>query len=111
MQCRFCNYESLKVFLDLNTSALSNAYLSCEELSKGETWYPLKLFVCENCWLVQSQDFVTGKEIFVKENEAVIANQKISESGYTETKNQHLYFEIRKRGKPVDPLAYLPKLK
>ncbi len=67
MQCRFCNYESLKVFLDLNTSALSNAYLSCEELSKGETWYPLKLFVCENCWLVQSQDFVTGKEIFVKD--------------------------------------------
>jgi|TARA_B110001450_G_C17621839_1_gene481542 lipoprotein NlpD len=55
--------------------------------------------------------YAHNKEIFVKENEAVIANQKISESGYTETKNQHLYFEIRKRGKPVDPLAYLPKPK
>jgi lipoprotein NlpD len=53
--------------------------------------------------------YAHNKQIFVKENETVIANQKISESGYTETKNQSLYFEIRKGGKPVDPLKHLPK--
>jgi lipoprotein NlpD len=53
--------------------------------------------------------YAHNKQIFVKENEAVIANQKISESGYTETRNQRLYFEIRERGKPVDPLKHLPK--
>ena len=53
--------------------------------------------------------YAHNKQIFVKENETVIANQKISESGHTETKNQSLYFEIREGGKPVDPLKYLPK--
>ncbi len=53
--------------------------------------------------------YAHNKEIFVKEDESVLVGQKISESGGVSVKSQRLYFEIRKRGKPVNPLIYLPK--
>ena len=53
--------------------------------------------------------YAHNKEIFVEEDEFVLAGQKISESGGFSVKSQRLYFEIRKKGKPVNPLIYLPK--
>jgi len=45
----------------------SNAYLSKEDLEKPEPKYPLRLLVCTNCWLVQTEDFVGRSELFTSE--------------------------------------------
>ena len=46
--------------------------------------------------------------ILVREQEVVKAGQKIAEIGSTGTDKVKLHFEIRRNGKPVDPLEYLP---
>ena len=43
-------------FLDLGSAPPSNAYLSAAALRAPETWFPLRLLVCESCWLVQTED-------------------------------------------------------
>lgn len=61
MNCRFCAAPLRDVFLDLGTAPPSNAYLSAESLRAPEAWYPLKLFTCGVCRLVQVED-VHGRE-------------------------------------------------
>ena len=57
-------------------------------------------------------EFITAyahnKSIFVKEGETVDKGQKIAEMGMSETDSPKLLFEVRKGGKPLDPLLYLP---
>ncbi len=53
--------------------------------------------------------YAHNSKILVKEGEAVVKGQKIAEMGNTDTDITQLHFEIRKNGKPVDPLEYLPK--
>lgn len=53
--------------------------------------------------------YAHNSKILVKEGEAVVKGQKIAEMGNTDTNTVQLHFEIRKHGKPVDPLEYLPK--
>ena len=65
-QCRFCNYEINKVFVDLGISPLSNSFLKDENVKENK--YPLKVFVCENCFLVQLPEFETPKNIFSNYN-------------------------------------------
>ena len=57
--CRFCQHPLTHVFVDLGMSPLSNAYLSGRDLLKMEPFYPLKVFVCEKCFLVQLPEFET----------------------------------------------------
>tara|TARA_A100000171_G_scaffold52895_1_gene74054 strand:- start:571 stop:1794 length:1224 start_codon:yes stop_codon:yes gene_type:complete len=64
MNCRHCQTPLRHVFLDLGFAPLSNAYLNEDDLCKPETTYPLKLYVCDRCWLVQTQDFVAADELF-----------------------------------------------
>ncbi len=64
MNCRHCHTELKHNFIDLKTSPPSNAYLSKKALEKEEAWYPLKVMVCDNCWLVQTEDFVCENEMF-----------------------------------------------
>lgn len=64
MKCRHCAQQLSQVFLDLGFAPPSNAYLSAEALLQAETHYPLKLFVCEHCFLVQTQDFVAADALF-----------------------------------------------
>jgi SAM-dependent methyltransferase len=59
--CRHCKHPLTQVFLDLGSAPPSNAYLHADALQKAETWLPLKLMVCDACWLVQTLDF-TGRE-------------------------------------------------
>ena len=61
MKCRHCAQELTHSFLDLASAPPSNAYLKAEALSQAEVWLPLRLMVCDNCWLVQTLDF-TGRE-------------------------------------------------
>jgi hypothetical protein len=64
MNCRHCNHPLQHVFLDLGSAPPSNAYLSQADLNKPERYYPLKLFVCEHCWLVQTEDYAKVDELF-----------------------------------------------
>jgi SAM-dependent methyltransferase len=67
MKCRHCKTPLLYTFLDLGSSPPSNAYLSLEDLSKPEIYYPLKLMVCTECWLVQTVDYAKPDELFSPE--------------------------------------------
>ena len=53
--------------------------------------------------------YAHNKKLVVKEGETVKAGQKIAELGKTGAEKPKLHFEIRKNGKPVDPLRYLPR--
>ncbi|MDH5612106.1 MAG: peptidoglycan DD-metalloendopeptidase family protein [Gammaproteobacteria bacterium] len=53
--------------------------------------------------------YAHNKKLLVKEGEMVKAGQKIAELGKTDVEKPKLHFEIRKNGKPVDPLGYLPR--
>ncbi len=64
MNCRHCHHPLQHVFLDLGFAPPSNAYLSKADLNKPERYYPLKLFVCEHCWLVQTEDYAQADELF-----------------------------------------------
>jgi 2-polyprenyl-3-methyl-5-hydroxy-6-metoxy-1,4-benzoquinol methylase len=64
MKCRHCKTNLQHTVIDLASSPPSNSYLSKEKIDGPETWYPLKVLVCENCWLVQTEDFVQTEEMF-----------------------------------------------
>jgi hypothetical protein len=64
MKCRHCGTELAHTFLDLGFAPPSNAYLSEGDLSKLEKYYPLKVKVCDNCWLVQTEDYAQADELF-----------------------------------------------
>ncbi|MDT3699656.1 MAG: class I SAM-dependent methyltransferase [Thermincola sp.] len=62
--CRFCGTKLNISFADLGMSPLSNAYVSPEKLQEKESFYPLHAYVCENCFLVQLEEFETPEQIF-----------------------------------------------
>jgi SAM-dependent methyltransferase len=67
MLCRHCKNSLSHKFLDLGYAPPSNAYLREEDLQKPELTFPLKLYVCDSCWLVQTQDFANADELFTKD--------------------------------------------
>jgi SAM-dependent methyltransferase len=64
MKCRHCYKELVNVFLDLGFAPISNAYLSKDDLKRAEAFLPLKLYVCEYCWLVQTEDYACVDDLF-----------------------------------------------
>lgn len=64
MNCRHCAAPLEHVFLDLGFAPPSNAYLSAAALRGPETYFPLKLLVCERCWLVQTEDYAQAGDLF-----------------------------------------------
>jgi len=64
MKCRFCEKELKNVFLDLVNSPPSNSLLTREQLNEPEIFYTLKTFVCDNCFLVQNDEYVKPENIF-----------------------------------------------
>lgn len=64
MNCRHCQQPLQHVFLDLGSAPPSNAYLNVDDLQKPEPYFPLKLFVCEHCWLVQTEDYTSAESLF-----------------------------------------------
>jgi SAM-dependent methyltransferase len=64
MRCRHCATALDLQFADLNSAPPSNSYLTREMLSNPETWYPLRVMVCKECWLVQTEDFAKRDEFF-----------------------------------------------
>jgi SAM-dependent methyltransferase len=64
MNCRFCNNKLSHEFIDLGFSPPSNSFLKAEQLNEPEIFYPLRIMVCENCFLVQIDEFAKHDEIF-----------------------------------------------
>ena len=67
MHCRHCQAELSLRFLDLGTAPPSNAYLSAAQLDAPETWYPLRVYACTACWLVQTQDYAHHADLFASD--------------------------------------------
>ncbi len=67
MKCRHCNTQLKYVFADLGCSPVSNAMLSTEQLNEPESYYLLKIFVCDNCFLVQVDELQKADKIFDEE--------------------------------------------
>ena len=67
MNCRHCTARLEELFLDLGHAPPSNAYRSAAQLNAPEVHYPLRLYVCTNCWLVQTQDFPNAGALFDNE--------------------------------------------
>ncbi len=66
MNCRHCQQPLQHVFLDLGHAPPSNAYLNKTDLHAPELWFPLKLYVCDGCWLVQTEDYARSDELFTE---------------------------------------------
>ena len=64
MKCRHCETPLQHGFLDLGFAPPSNAYLSAADLTQPEKYYPLRLLVCDACWLVQTEDYAQADELF-----------------------------------------------
>ena len=64
MNCRHCKKPLTHTFVDLGFAPPSNAYLTKEDLSKTEKYYPLRVRVCEECWLVQTEDYADANDLF-----------------------------------------------
>ena len=64
MKCRFCGAVATLPFVDLVNAPPSNSYLTAAQLDEPESYFPLKVFVCEQCWLVQVDEYRKSDEIF-----------------------------------------------
>ncbi len=62
--CRFCYAPLTRTFVDLGMSPLCETYPSAADLNHGETYYPLHVYVCEKCFLVQLEEYETPENIF-----------------------------------------------
>lgn len=64
MNCRHCGSSLRHTFLDLGFAPASNAYLTATDLTRPEKYYPLRVQVCDQCWLVQTEDYAAANELF-----------------------------------------------
>ena len=65
-KCRFCREPLWHTFVDLGMSPLCESYLTAEQLNRMEPFYPLHVKVCEKCYLVQLEEYVTPEHIFTE---------------------------------------------
>jgi SAM-dependent methyltransferase len=64
MNCRGCATPLALPLIDLGTSPPSNAYVHANQLEQAEQWVPLKVAVCQQCWLVQTEDYTRADSLF-----------------------------------------------
>ena len=62
--CRFCGTAFQHTVVDLGMSPLCESFLRADQLNQMEPFYPLRVWVCERCFLVQLEEYVTGEDIF-----------------------------------------------
>lgn len=67
MKCRHCYSELTLPLVDLLTSPPSNAYLTQQMLHMPEKYFPLRVLVCTECWLVQNEDYAGADKLFSSE--------------------------------------------
>ena len=81
MNCRFCGTALVDVFLDLGGAPPSNAFLSADQLNEPEQFFPLRLFTCSNCYLVQVDE--------VQKHDVLFSNSYVYFSSYSSTWLDH----------------------
>ncbi len=81
MHCRFCKSELQHVFIDLSNSPASNSFLSKEQLNEPEVFYPLKVYTCHECFLVQVDEY--------KKSDAIFNSEYVYFSSYSASWLQH----------------------
>jgi len=64
--CRFCATPLSETFVDLGMSPLCESYLPADKLNHMEPFYPLHVWVCESCFLVQLEEYVAPEDIFTE---------------------------------------------
>jgi SAM-dependent methyltransferase len=64
--CRFCGTVLHQTFVDLGMSPLCESYPSAADLNGGEVYYPLHVYVCDNCFLVQLEEYESAEKIFTE---------------------------------------------
>jgi SAM-dependent methyltransferase len=62
--CRFCGANLEQTFVDLGMSPLCETYPSAAQLNRGEVYYPLHVYVCSQCFLVQLEEYEAYENIF-----------------------------------------------
>ena len=67
MNCRHCGSSLEHTFLDLGFAPPSNAYLNASDLKCPELYFPLKIRVCDQCWLVQTEDYASADSLFTSD--------------------------------------------
>jgi SAM-dependent methyltransferase len=67
MKCRHCGSGELHSFLDLGFAPPSNAYLREADLSRQQVYLPLRVSVCSDCWLVQTEDYAAAADLFTND--------------------------------------------
>lgn len=65
-RCRFCGENLQYTFVDLGMSPLCESYVGAEQLNMVEPFYPLHVYVCDNCFLVQLEEYVDPRNIFTE---------------------------------------------
>src|ERR1700742_375320 len=65
-RCRFCDAALKHTVVDLGMSPLCESYVSAERKNQMEPFYPLHVYVCERCFLVQLDEFVSPEDIFAE---------------------------------------------
>jgi len=63
-KCRFCGNSLKHTFVDLGMQPLCESYVGTNQLNQMEPFFPLHTYVCDNCFLVQLEEYVAPKEIF-----------------------------------------------
>ena len=81
MKCRFCKAELKHVLIDLINSPASNSFLDAEQLNEPEVFYPLKVYVCGNCFLAQVEEY--------KKSDAIFNSDYVYFSSYSSTWLKH----------------------
>ena len=64
MKCRFCKTTLQQEFINLENAPASNSFLTKEQLNEPEVFYPLRVFVCDKCFLVQVDEYKKSDAIF-----------------------------------------------
>ena len=66
MMCRICSTPLRHTLVDLGNSPLCESFLEAHQLDEMEAYHPLKVMVCEECFLVQLREYVRPEHIFTE---------------------------------------------
>src|SRR3989344_6921451 len=80
-KCRMCKSDKLEKFLDLGFTPTSDGFLREEQLNEPETYYPLNVYICHNCGLMQL-GYVVSPDVLYRRN-------YLYESSTTKTGREH----------------------
>ncbi len=64
--CRFCGAPLSQTLVDLGMSPLCESYVSADHVNQMEPFYPLHVYVCEQCYLAQLEQYVSAEDIFTE---------------------------------------------